>query len=72
MVEKDTIIDIQNLDVIIDKKEILKDISLDLQKGRILGIFGKSGAGKSTFLKVLTSQIRPNKGTVLIAGYDSI
>ena len=72
MAEKDTIIDIQNLDVIIDKKEILKDVSFDLQKGRILGIFGKSGAGKSTTLKVLTSQIKPNGGTVSIAGYDSV
>ncbi|MDD1777364.1 MAG: ABC transporter ATP-binding protein [Candidatus Helarchaeota archaeon] len=72
MAEKDTIIDIQNLDVVIDKKEILKDVSFDLQKGRILGIFGKSGAGKSTTLKVLTSQLKPNGGTVSIAGYDSI
>jgi ABC-type multidrug transport system ATPase subunit len=72
MAEKDTIIDIQNLDVIIDKKEILKDVSFDLQKGRILGIFGKSGAGKSTTLKVLTSQLKPNGGIVSIAGYDSI
>jgi ABC-type multidrug transport system ATPase subunit len=72
MAEKDTIIDIQNLDVVIDKRKILKNVSFDLQKGRILGIFGKSGAGKSTTLKVLTSQLKPNGGTVSIAGYDSI
>ena len=72
MAEKVPLIDIQNLDVVLDKKDILKDISFTLQKGEILGIFGKSGAGKSTCLKVLTSQLKPNSGKVTIGGYDAV
>ncbi len=70
--EKETLIDIQNLDVIINKKEVLKDVSFTLKKGEILGIYGKSGAGKSTCLKVITSQLRPSRGRVSIASYDPV
>ncbi len=72
MIGQDNLITIQNLDVILDKKKILKDISFTLRKGEILGIFGKSGAGKSTCLKVLTSQLKPKKGKVIIAGHDAM
>ncbi len=71
MVEKETLIEVQNLDITLDKRKILNDISFTLQKGEILGIFGKSGAGKSTCLKVLTSQLKPSTGQVSISGFDA-
>ena len=55
------------------KKEtatLIDDVSLIANRGEILGIIGESGAGKSTTVKVLTGQIKPNKGFARIAGYD--
>jgi ABC-type sugar transport system ATPase subunit len=46
----------------------LKDVSLDIGPGEILGICGENGAGKSTLVKILTGVYRPDKGTVLVGG----
>ena len=48
------------------KKKILDNISFELKKGEILGIFGKSGVGKSTLIKLLMGIIRPSKGNIII------
>lgn len=47
---------------------ILENIDLNIEKGSHIGIIGKSGSGKSTFVKVLGRQYDSNKGEVLIGG----
>lgn len=46
----------------------LRDISLEVKKGETLGIIGQNGAGKSTFLKVIASVLRPTEGSVTVKG----
>ena len=46
----------------------LKNISLEIKKGEILGVIGTNGAGKSTLLKILSRVTTPTKGTVKIKG----
>ena len=46
---------------------LFKDVNLKFTKGNCYGIIGANGAGKSTFLKVLTGEIEPNKGEVVLS-----
>lgn len=46
----------------------LKDVSLDVDNGEVLGIIGRNGSGKSTFLKVLSHITEPTEGRVEIHG----
>lgn len=45
---------------------LFKDVNLKFTKGNCYGIIGANGAGKSTFLKILTGEIEPNKGEILV------
>lgn len=51
-------------------KEVLKNISLSVQRGEIIGLLGPSGAGKTTLIKIITGQLVPTSGTVELAGCD--
>lgn len=50
------------------KIEALKEISLEVGKGEVLGVIGQNGAGKSTLLKVLAKTILPSSGEIAING----
>lgn len=49
-------------------KKALKDVSLQIEPGHIVGLIGSNGSGKSTTLKLISGLIRPTKGTVLVDG----
>ena len=46
----------------------LRDISLDVQRGEVVGFVGRNGAGKSTLLKVLSRIVEPTEGEVVMRG----
>lgn len=50
----------------VNKDKILENINLNLNKGEFIGISGKSGSGKSTFVDLLTSLLKPTEGEILI------
>jgi ribose transport system ATP-binding protein len=49
----------------------LRDASLRVDRGQIIALMGANGAGKSTFVKILTGALRPDAGQVRIRGRDS-
>ena len=51
-----------------DKKEIVKNLSINVQKGEAVGIYGISGSGKSTILDLLIGLLNPTSGIITVGG----
>lgn len=66
----DVVLKCEHLHKNFGKKEILKDVSLELEKGDILGFIGPNGAGKTTTIKLILGLQSITSGTVNINGYD--
>lgn len=56
-----------NVTLQIGKKALFEDVNIKFTEGNCYGIIGANGAGKSTFLKILSSQIEPTNGSVVIS-----
>jgi polar amino acid transport system ATP-binding protein len=65
-------IEIKNLSKNYGKINILKNVSLDVQKGETLAIIGPSGAGKTTLLKCLNGMVVFDSGAVKISGFELV
>lgn len=63
-------ITVSNITHCFGEKEVLKGISLTVKQGEIIGLLGPSGAGKTTLIKIITGQLVPTSGNVMLAGYD--
>ncbi|MPL79795.1 putative ABC transporter ATP-binding protein YxlF [bioreactor metagenome] len=63
-------ISIQNLTKLYNEQKALENVSLEINKGEIVGLLGPNGAGKSTMMKIITCFIPPTKGSVKVCGYD--
>ena len=48
----------------VQKRQVLKNINLDIKKGETVALIGTNGSGKSTLLKLMTKILYPNKGTL--------
>src|SRR5574344_475360 len=57
-------ITVSNLEVQYGKRVLFKDINLKFTPGNCYGVIGANGAGKSTFLKVLSGDVTPTRGSV--------
>ena len=62
------LLEINNLNKSFDNKEILKDINLSIQHGKIIGLLGKNGVGKTTLIKLINDLLTPTSGEILING----
>lgn len=63
-------IEIRNVYQNYGQQDILKDVNLTIQEGRITALIGANGAGKSTLLGVVSRLIEPKSGELLIDGMD--
>ena len=63
-------IEVKNIHKSFGPLEVLKGVSLVVEKGEIVSIIGKSGAGKTTLLQIIGTLDKPSSGKVVIDGVD--
>jgi ABC-2 type transport system ATP-binding protein len=61
-------VEIKNISLSLENKEILHNIDLTIEKGKIYGLIGPNGVGKTTLIKCLTGIYKPSTGEVLYDG----
>lgn len=57
-------LNLEKVSLKLDNRQILKDVSLEINEGEIVSVIGPNGAGKSTLLNVLTGDINPDSGEI--------
>ena len=67
---QDSIVEVRDVHYSIGGRPIFSGLNLQIQRGRITAIMGPSGTGKTTLLRLMTGQIRPDSGQVLFDGID--
>lgn len=63
---RDIMISVNNVTLSFGKRVLFDEVNINFTKGNCYGVIGANGAGKSTFLKILSGEIEPNKGSVSI------
>lgn len=53
------------------KAQVLRDFSLNLKQGEVLGLFGHNGAGKTTTMRLILGLLQPTRGSVQVLGKDA-
>jgi phospholipid/cholesterol/gamma-HCH transport system ATP-binding protein len=66
----DSIVEVRDVHYSIGGRAIFSGLSLQIPRGRITAVMGPSGTGKTTLLRLITGQIRPDQGQVLFDGID--
>ena len=64
--QKRTILKLQNISLSFQKRQILQNISFDINQGEIFGMLGPNGVGKSTIFNLVTGLVKPDKGDIII------
>ena len=66
--ENKPLIKLEKISLSFGKRQILENISFDINKGEILGMLGPNGVGKSTLFNLITGLIKPDYGSIIING----
>ncbi len=65
---KKIILSIEGLSFKYDDQTVLEDVTIQVEEGEFIGIFGPNGGGKTTLLKLMMGMLRPEKGTIKLLG----
>ena len=62
------LVEIKNLSKSYGNKHVLKDVNINIESGKIIGLLGKNGAGKTTLIKLINDLLTPTEGEILVKG----
>lgn len=65
MIEEKRCIRVENISCAFGEKAVLDNITLTIEKGKVYGLLGPSGAGKTTLIRILTGQLEPTAGKII-------
>ena len=68
--EKETLLKLHKISMFYNKRQILNNLNLDINRQEVLGMLGPNGVGKSTIFHIITGLKNPSYGKVLINGVD--
>ena len=66
----DSLKEIRDLHYTRGRRQIFRDLNITIKRGQITAIMGPSGTGKTTLLSLITRQLRPDRGSILVNGID--
>jgi len=66
----DVVVDVRGVEYQIASRVILSGFDLAVRRGRVTGIMGPSGTGKTTLLKLITAEAAPTRGRIIVCGQD--
>lgn len=69
---KKPIIDLKNINININEKKILSEVSFSMEKGEFMYLIGKTGSGKSSLLRILYGDIKVKDGEGKVSGVDIV
>lgn len=72
MLQTDIAISVNGLEKSFKNLKVLKQINFTVKKGSIFALLGCNGAGKTTTIKILTTLLKPDKGSAQICGFDVV
>lgn len=64
------VLDLQSVSLTIGNHQILKDITFDVEEGKIIGLIGPNGSGKTTLFNVISGFLKPSGGSITLRGKD--
>ena len=66
----DNLIEIRDLDYTRGRRQIFRGLNITIKRGQITAIMGPSGTGKTTLLNLITRQLRPDRGSIVVDGIN--
>ena len=66
----DALVEVRDLTTMLSGKAVFDGLSLDIPRGKVTAVMGPSGTGKTTLLKHITGQMRPDRGTLRVDGQN--
>ena len=64
----ENIVEFKNVHKGYSKKKVLKNVNLNIPKGKIVGLLGPNGSGKTTMIKLMNGLLQPDRGSIEING----
>ena len=63
---------IEHVTKLYNQTPALRDVTLHVERGEVLGVLGPNGSGKTTLLRLLAGALSPTVGQLMVAGYDTM